>query len=404
MGRTKAVVELLKEFGKLYTGTEWAELDAESLSLVRSDPFAFLIAVAFDQGMPWQKAWQIPTEINRRGFLDPKRMASMSQAELIGLLESLPRRPRRGTKRGARTLSDAARLVCERFNGDAGAIWTNSSPAEVQRTLQGIYQIGPGIASMATRILYDDFGCFREQERQIDVKPDTHLIRVFQRLGFIDNDSEKEAVNAARRLNPEFPGALDWPAWRIGNLWCHPTRPNCARCPLTKNCPKRISAPEPAGPPRRTTGKERASVAPRLSRSSAPGAGEDPDYSVYPGWVKASEESRTLFRELKTLVDQLGRVRTDAATTVISFKCMAAAGRRAPVFAYVYLRVRSGLRVLIHEKHVRDIPLEDGFTRPNDGGQYREIVIRDREQIRRAEPLLHAAYASLSKSTSYIES
>lgn len=394
-------MELLKEFGKLYTGTEWAELDEDSLSLVRSDPFAFLIAVAFDQGMPWQQAWQIPTEINRRGFLDAERMASMSQAELIGLLDSLPRRPRRGTQRGARTLSDAARLVCERFNGDAGAIWTNSSPAEVQRTLQGIYQIGPGIASMATRILYDDFGCFRGQERQIDVKPDTHLIRVFRRVGFIDSNSEKEAVSAARHLNPEFPGALDWPAWRIGNLWCHPTRPDCPRCPLTKDCPKRILAPEPAKPPRRTASEQRASVAPRLSKSSAPGAGEDPDYSVYPGWVKASEESRALFRELKTMADQLGRVRTDVATTVISFKCMAAGVHRAPVFAYVYLRVWSGLRVLIHEKHVRDIPLEDGFTRPNDGGQYREIVIRDWEQIRRAEPLLRAAYDRLSRSTSY---
>ena len=101
--------------------------------------------------------------------------------------------------------------------------------------------------------------------------------------------------------------------------------------------------------------------------------------------MRIAEESRTLFRELKTLVDQLGRVRTDAATTVISFKCMAAADHRAPVFAYVRVSIRSGLRVLIHEKHVRDIPLEDGFTSPNDGGQYREIVIRDREQIRRAE-------------------
>ena len=163
-------------------------------------------------------------------------------------------------------------------------------------------------------------------------------------------------------------------------------------------------APEPAGPPRRTTSKEPASVAPHLSRSSAPGAGEDPDYSVYQGWGKASEESRTLFRELKTSVDQLGRVRTDASKTVISFKCMAAAGNRETVIAYAYLRVRSGLRVLIHEKHLRDIPLEDGFTRPNDRGKHREIVIRDRDQIQRAEPLLHAAYDRLSTSTSYIES
>ena len=157
---------------------------------------------------------------------------------------------------------------------------------------------------------------------------------------------------------------------------------------------------QPARPPRRSTSEARASVAPPLSRSAAPSAGEDPDYSVYQDWVKASEESRTLFRELKTLVDQLGRVRTDAFKTVISFKRMAEDGDRAPVIAYVYLRVRSGLRVLIHEKHARGIPLEDGFTRPSDGGLYREIVIRDREQIRRAEPLLHAAYDSLSRSGS----
>ena len=154
---------------------------------------------------------------------------------------------------------------------------------------------------------------------------------------------------------------------------------------------------ELAGPPRRTTGGERASVAPRLTRSSAPGAGEDPDYSVCPDWVKASEETRTLFRKLKTLVDQLGEVRTDPVTTGVSFKCMAAAGNRMQVIAHVYLRVRSGLRVLIHEDLVREMPLEDGFIRPWAGGPYREIVIRDREQIRRAEPLLQAAYDRLSR-------
>ena len=155
---------------------------------------------------------------------------------------------------------------------------------------------------------------------------------------------------------------------------------------------------KPAGPPRRTTSEERASTASRPSRSSAPGTGADPDYSVYNTWDKASEKSRTLYRELKTLVEQLGSVRTDVAKTVISFKCTAAPGQRAPVLAYVYLTVKSGLRVLVHEKHVRHISLEDGFTRPNDGGKYRQIVIRDREHIRRAEPLLHAAYNILSGS------
>ena len=157
---------------------------------------------------------------------------------------------------------------------------------------------------------------------------------------------------------------------------------------------------EHAGPPHRNTGEERDLDAPRLARSSAPRAGGDPDYSVCPDWAKASEETRTLLRELKTLMDQLGEVRTDPVGTGVSFKCMTAAGNRMQVIAHVYLRVRSGLRALIHENLVRDMPLEEGFTRPWSGGPYREVIIRNREQIRRAEPLLHAAYQSLSRTAS----
>ena len=163
-------------------------------------------------------------------------------------------------------------------------------------------------------------------------------------------------------------------------------------------------APEPGGPPRRAAGEERASVAPHRPGPIAPGAGEDPDYSVGPESVKASEETWILLRALKTLAEQLGWVRTDPVKTGISFQCMAAAGNRIQVIAHVHLRVRSGLRAVIHERLVRDVPLEDGFTRPSFGGLYREIDIRDTEQVRRAEPLLRAAYDRLSRSTAWIES
>ena len=184
--------------------------------LVRRNPFAFLVAVALDRGLPWRKAWQIPTEIDRKGCLDPERLASMSEAGLIELLDSLPIRHRWGATQTARTLSDAARLVCEQFDGDAGAIWRNSSPAEVEKTLQEIHGLGAGIAAMATRILHDESDFFKRQQRQIDVKPDRLLLRVFRRAGPIDDESAQQARRVARRLSPRFPGALDWPAWRIG--------------------------------------------------------------------------------------------------------------------------------------------------------------------------------------------
>ena len=127
------------------------------------------------------------------------------------------------------------------------------------------------------------------------------------------------------------------------------------------------------------------------------------DYSIYEPWDKTSEETRTLFRELKALAESLGSVRTDAFKSEMSFKCIAAPSNRPPVVAYVQLRVRNGIRVLIHENHLHDVPLEDGFTRPCERGRYREITIRDREHIRRAEPLLRAAYDSLSDSRAHAE-
>ena len=238
---SKAVAKRLKALGeKRQEGDDWGGPQPESNELVASNPFGFLVAVAFDRGMPWQKAWQIPVEIHRKGFLDPRLLAEMPQSELADLLDSLPIRPRYGTTQGARTLSDAARLVNEEFDGDASAIWNDASPKEASVTLQKIHGVGSGIASMATRILYDDFGCFRGQEHQIDVKPDVHVLRVFQRAGLIDSKSEKEAVAAARRLSPDFPGRLDWPAWRIGQLWCHAARPDCAACWLATVCPRHV--------------------------------------------------------------------------------------------------------------------------------------------------------------------
>ena len=57
------VVRRLKEFGQTRLDLDWSELDGETQTLIRENRFAFLIAVAFDRGMPWEKAWRIPAEI-----------------------------------------------------------------------------------------------------------------------------------------------------------------------------------------------------------------------------------------------------------------------------------------------------------------------------------------------------
>ena len=207
--------------------------------LVLHDSFAFLVGASFDRGMLAGRAWEIPYHIKRKGMLNPSVLASMTYLDLERLIDSLPKRPRYGSVKGAKTLKDAAMLTMK-FGGDASAIWREVSPTQASNRLQSIYGVGSGIAHMAIRILHDRLGVFKGQESDIDVKPDTHIIRVFKRTGLTLSETEDEAVRAARRLNPQYPAELDWPAWIIGQKWCRPSNPNCPACPLTTVCSKRL--------------------------------------------------------------------------------------------------------------------------------------------------------------------
>ena len=108
----RAVVERLKEFSQTRAGSDWDELDVETRTLIRGNPFAFLIAVAFDRGMLWQEAWRIPTEINRQGCLDPALLAPRVMTDAIigrcfeGLAEGAPSVSQR-SKAPGRLRSDA---------------------------------------------------------------------------------------------------------------------------------------------------------------------------------------------------------------------------------------------------------------------------------------------------------
>ena len=202
--------------------------------------------------MPWEKAWRIPVEIKRKGCLDPRQLVSKDEPQLIGLLKDLAVRPRWGEEQGAKTLSSAARLVCsERFGGDAGAIWRDRSPAEVEKTLQEIHASVPG--SRRWRLGYSTTTSATSQGRSCRRSTSSQTSTWYaysQRLGITRGDSKLEAIQAAQTLNREFPGALDWPAWQIGRRWCRPTKPDCANCDLTEACTKRGVESDPPSPSR----------------------------------------------------------------------------------------------------------------------------------------------------------
>ena len=126
---------------------------------------------------------------------------------------------------------------------------------------------------------------------------------------------------------------------------------------------------------------------------------EGTSYSPYMYWDKASEETRTLFRELEEEVEPFGSVRADLLPNQISLKYMGATSRRERVVAHIQLRTKSvGLSVQVLERRISDIPLERGFTRLIDHDRYRSFTILNREHIRKAKPLLRTAYDSIRSS------
>jgi endonuclease III len=70
----------------------------------------------------------------------------------------------------------------------------------------------------------------------MDIKPDVQTVKVLYRLGLIQTKSEGDAVYAAHRLNPEYPGAVDSALWRIGRQWCLARDPLCSDCVLSQYC------------------------------------------------------------------------------------------------------------------------------------------------------------------------
>ena len=212
----------------------------EADRLVRDDPFAFLVAVICDQGVPAERAWETPYLLKQRlGHLDPARIAADGDA-VAGAFQQPPKLHRFINNVPAWVVAAAARVV-RTWGGDAGRIWTDRPDADVlQQRLLAFKGIAQKKAAMAVEILERDLGVEIGALDRSDVAVDIHLRRVFLRTHLADRDDRDHMIDAARRLHPSRPGELDYPVWIIGRTWCGAGVPRCIDCPLTRVCPKDI--------------------------------------------------------------------------------------------------------------------------------------------------------------------
>ena len=202
-------------------------------------PHAFVIACIMDQQINAEKAWLIPYRLFQRiGSFDFRVLHRLSRNEVRSLMRGPPAL-HRFPEEMSKNLHAAIHLIANEYGGDAGAIWAGrpSSAGLVYRFLQ-FRGVGPKIATMAANILVRKFKVPVSDYISIDISPDVHVRRVFQRLGLIpEGASPEQVIYRARDLNPQFPGLLDLPAFQIGRTYCKPKKPLCSECLMGEICP-----------------------------------------------------------------------------------------------------------------------------------------------------------------------
>jgi len=213
--------------------------DEQADTLILEDSNAFLFAVIFDQGIDAEKAWAAPYEIKKRmGHLDVGTIADMPEKQIADFLGQKPKLHRFWPTM-ARRLREASSKIQEEYNGEACNIWKDTFDSILTyKRLLAFDGISQKKASMAVNILYRDLGVEFRNIEGIDVSYDIMIRRVFSRTGIVLTDTMQNIINAARKLNPDYPGALDYPAWYIGRTWCSPTNPECNKCCLNNVCAK----------------------------------------------------------------------------------------------------------------------------------------------------------------------
>ncbi|MYE33715.1 MAG: iron-sulfur cluster loop [Gemmatimonadales bacterium] len=249
------IVSRLKLFGaesiKREDGVSGIDIEPAARDLVNDlerYPHAFVLACVADRQTKADIAWSLPHAIREAaGGFDIDTLLGLDKDTWTSVLASSGHRL--ATKM-EQLLPAAVRHIWDRYGGDASRIWAaGSSGAAVARRFLAFDGVGLKIANMAVNILIRDFG-IRLTRPMPDIAVDTHVLRVFERLGLLDrldhselrSTKEKQALRLqlhARELSPEWPGELDWPAWWIGNTWCHAGRaPECHACCMGSVCPR----------------------------------------------------------------------------------------------------------------------------------------------------------------------
>jgi uncharacterized HhH-GPD family protein len=126
-------------------------IDAEANKLLQRSPLALLVAMVLDQQIPLEKAFTSPYELVQRLGHEPtaRELAEYDPEALTAVFAERPALHRFPKAMAAR-VQDACRVLVEKYDGDAGRLW--SGAADGKELLRRIAEL-PGFGKQKAQIM-----------------------------------------------------------------------------------------------------------------------------------------------------------------------------------------------------------------------------------------------------------
>jgi len=210
---------------------------------IETYPHAFLIACLIDPYRKNSKDWMLPYRMFLSfGYFDIQRLYNTPLDSFYDIIsrENLSAFPERHSK----LIYNAIHKIVETpfMDGDASKIWSGRpKSSDVVIRFLDFDSCGFSCANSAPILLWRFFGVDFSDYSSIDLAPEAHDIRIFQRMGLIPYVKDKDAARIyvickARELNPPFPGIIDAICRDIGTNYCKIKSPLCDKCPFSTFC------------------------------------------------------------------------------------------------------------------------------------------------------------------------
>lgn len=129
--------------------------DHEADRFIRQDPNAALLGLLYDQRVRAEYAFTGPQRLYERlGHLDMKTIAAFDEDAFRALFAEQPA-VHRFTNKMADTTRDVARILSEKYEGDASNIWSDGADfAEIKKRVKALPGFGEQKASKMKYVLH----------------------------------------------------------------------------------------------------------------------------------------------------------------------------------------------------------------------------------------------------------